>query len=112
MKLNISQTENYVPSWNKNNKLPENEQIKIIYERLSGDHTSSLLRITGDGADFDYMTVLKNSIIEIENLEINNKKIKTGKQLLECKGLYSLCFETAMHIISDSKLSEELGKKN
>lgn len=113
MKLNISRYGQFIPSWQGNDELPENEQIIIKYKRMTGEMAGSTMRFLPDGgANFDYAKIVKECVKEIINLEIDNESIKTGEDLLKATATHGLVTEIGSHILSDSKLSIEVEKKN
>jgi len=103
MKVTVKEEEIYYPEWNKNHKLPKNEQICIHYRYLTGPQRDEFIGIapieyddTGKvigGIKFrmDKYGIVKHSITGIDNLETDTEKITTGKQIgdiPEFAGLY------------------------
>ena len=112
MKLNISRTGEYIPTWEGNNKLPKEEQIIVKYKRMTGEMASSTMRFLDEGAIFDYARLVKICVTEIENLyDENDQRIKTADDLLKATGTHGLVTEIGSHILTDSKLPEKTKKK-
>lgn len=102
----------YIPMSYENNKLPENEQIKVWYRMLSYSERKHIAGIVRDkankgkfGLDIDFGLLIEKTLIEIENCIWVPKtesgedgepvEIKTAKQLIETPGLSALANELA-----------------
>lgn len=115
MRITISQTETYVPEWNGNRELPEDEQISVTYEKLYGNLMARSMSFSrgefGQESGLDYEKLARNCITEIKNLEVNGNKIDKYS-LGATRGLHDLFVEVITNIILSSKVDNELGKKN
>jgi len=114
MKLNKGKFGEFIPSWQGNEALPEDEKIIIKYKRMTGEMASSTMKFLVDGsAMFDYPRITKMCVMEIKNLiDSDDNKIKTAQELLNATGTHGLVTEIGSHIINDSKLDIEVEKKN
>jgi len=114
MKLNLGRMGDFIPTWEGNDKLPENEQIKVFYKRIMGQLSSKMVRVADDGTGYiDYPVIVKTCITKIENLiDENNGNIDTAQKLLDQVGTAGLVTEIGAHILNDSKLPDGDQKKN
>jgi len=114
MKLNLSRKGTFIPSWENNRDLPEEEQIVIHYKRIVGDMASGLTRFgTDETIVFDNVRIVQKCVTLIENLIDNdNAEIRTAKKLLTATGTHGLVTEIGLHILTDSQLDNQIEKKN
>ena len=102
MKFTLDTTVTYVPDVYGNLDLPEDEQIKIIIEVPSASQVSTLF--SSDGAtgavDTSRMHIGVSRLVKsVENVEVNGRKIKDGKELVAATGLYMLVQNIGAHIL-------------
>lgn len=96
MKIQIKESDIYIPNWHNNRELPDAEQIKIYYKYLTTDqrktyvHTEPLKVSAEKGKDSEIEIVIKQdtegiakaSIYRIDGLEtMEGKKIDTVAKL-------------------------------
>src|SRR4030042_758796 len=113
MKINISRTGMFIPDWENNLSLPENEQIKIWYKRIVGEMASMMLVFNTDRTfRFNNAEIVKNCVTKIEGLiDEDGKKIESAEDLLLTQCTHGLVTMIGTHILNDSKLKEEIKKK-
>ena len=114
MKLNLGRMGDFIPTWEGNDKLPENEQIKVSYTRISGQMSSRVVRVSSDETGYiDYPYIVQKCVTKIDNLkDENNGNIDTAQKLLDNVGTAGLVTEVGLHILNDSKLPDGDQKKN
>jgi len=88
MKLRAIQIEKrFVPEWNDNKKLPATEQVVIHFSRIPGTSEKSTykgFRINQSGGMelvYNDNLLCSSFVSKVDNLEINDKKVKTGAEL-------------------------------
>lgn len=111
MRINLGLYGEFVPTWNDNDK--EKEKIKIWYKRITGELAASLIRFSLDRSMiFDNVAIVRNCVINIENLEDNKgEKINTAEKLLKSPGVSGLVTEIGNHILLDSQMTADEEKK-
>ena len=95
MVVNIKRTDVIIPKWKDNDKQKESEQIKVNVKFFNTlEYEDFIDRSTGN---LDTKTMFMKSIISVENLSIvedgKEKKIESGKDILETPGLEQLFTE-------------------
>lgn len=115
MKLSLSREGEFIPSWNGNLELPEDQQIKVYFKRITGEMEGSFYKFNTDGETFrwDNPTIVRKCVKSIENLfSVEGEPITTPIRLLRETGTHGLVTEIGLYIIGDSTLSKEVEKKN
>ena len=114
MELNITMTGEFVPSWNGNDQLPKENQIKAEYKRITGEMANKLM-IMRSGTDegyIDYNFIFKKCEVKIKNLKNNGKKVESADDILSMPGAQGLVTEVALHIFSESQVNKDEEKKS
>jgi hypothetical protein len=104
----------FIPKYNNNLELPENEQSKFHWRCPTGAEKAKIIAITprlvgGDvevSIDNDYIYAVKTLITKVENLSINGKLLKTGKDLIDTIGASPIFQEVAGFLIAKIKEME------
>lgn len=122
MKLVTQTKEKYIPKWNGNRELPQNEQVVVHISYPTVEEKKGLKEIeyrTNKNSvivNYDTEKILANHVPKIENLSEDvdgkEKKITTGKDLLSSKNraLESLSEEIVGLILRADELPEEAEK--
>jgi len=109
MKLESKLRETYIPKFNKNRELPEDEQVIVT---LKYPEIEEFEEVAGTPA----MTVklLRKCVVKIERLEHNGEMIIDGTMLLkQVRGeLSELSTELYLKIITANRVSEEEEKNS
>ena len=104
----------FVPEIANNLELPENEQFKVVYRKLSNRlHGSKWSHFNKDGDfEYDYFLKLKENIIRLENAP--ELRFKTGQ--LKKMSIKDLCnpenhelFDLVEQIVKDIETTEAEG---
>lgn len=117
MKLTLSRKTTYIPEWNGNRDLPEDQQIKVRYRYLTTEERNDFIAYAGDRSIASIAKdIFKSQVDSIENLEIEIEKETvenpTPDQLLGMPDLYPLFSEVSSEIISASAITEKTKKKS
>ncbi len=115
MKIKCAQLEDsFIPEFNGNNKLPNNEQIVVnIKSHVSNLQLSKYRNFSSDGkttsVDYDDASMARLHIGEIKNLEDDNGKIKDGADLADSTNtlLYPLMVEIRNHLLNEGEVLPE-----
>jgi len=120
MIIEVAQEKVFIPKWNKNNELPESEQIKVTHRFLKAGERKKYIylddikvtsdgKVSDDGRSFhqDEQGLVKALVKKIENLSISvNDKVtdvKTAEQLYETVGVpTNLVAEIEAHMLTAS----------
>ena len=102
MKINIARESEYIPEWNDNES--NDEPIKFFLRDLTTAERDGCisLKVNEKGEsviDPDYQKIFRRGVIRIENLEVNDEKIKTAEMVLKTPGLWNLFLEVAGRIL-------------
>ena len=88
MKLRtVEISKRFVPEWNDNKKLPATEQVVIHFSRIPGTSEKSTYKGFRINQSGDMQLVYNDNLLcssfvsKVDNLEINDVKIKTGAEL-------------------------------
>lgn len=117
MKVVIAQGDIYIPTWNGNKDLPQDEQIKIHYKfpttnqreryvkkypaEIESGHNIVKLKI-----ETDDKAMFRQLVTRIENLEAEDKqsgqikKIEKPEDLLEARGVEALYDEITAYLLN------------
>jgi hypothetical protein len=117
MKLTFKEINVYIPSWNGNKKLPETEQIKISWRYPSAEEVKEIRKpsdpktvvrkgkIVADEMEMsvklDDLFAIRTLITKIENLNVLNKDVTDGAELLKTPGLNGLVQEISTEIMAE-----------
>lgn len=77
----------FIPEWNKNKDLPANEQVIIHFSRIPATSEISNYKSFSMGADSTMKMNYNDNMLtgafisKVENLKLNGKEIKNGKDL-------------------------------
>lgn len=117
MRLNISKTGVFLPSWNSNRELPENERIKVEYKRITGNLGGKMMVWNTDKTCiYDYALVVRECVNEIHNLTIVEDGVtvtyRTGESIMHLPAGHGLVTEIGVHIVLDSHFEDGEEKKN
>jgi len=120
MIIEVAQEKVFIPKWNKNNELPESEQIKVTHRFLKAGERKKYIylddikvtsdgKVSDDGRSFhqDEQGLVKALVKKIENLSISvNDKVtdvKTAEQLYDTVGVpTNLVAEIEAHMLTAS----------
>jgi len=120
MKVNISKKGTFIPEWNGNKDLPEEEQIKVHFRYLNVQErkrytTQHPWEVDGQGnfsfkLEHDDKAIFQAMTETIENLSIedengNTKEVKTADDLLNARGLDELFQEIWTHYFSSGAVN-------
>jgi hypothetical protein len=117
MKLTFKEINVYIPAWNGNKKLTESEQIKIHWRYPSAEEVKDIRKpsdpktvvrkgkIVADEMEMsvklDDLYAIRTLITNIENLNVLNKDITDGAELLKTPGLNGLVQEISTEIMAE-----------
>ena len=122
MKIKATLNDKFVPAWNGNRELPENEQVSVeILWPTAGQRESlkgyKIAPVDGEvKVVFDTPTILNDHVGKIKNLEVefNGKPVKigAGKDLADTKvlALQGLIDELKAYITGEDGLEENATK--
>ena len=120
MIIEVAQEKVFIPKWNKNDELPESEQIKVTHRFLKAGERKKYIylddikvtsdgKVSDDGRSFhqDEQGLVKALVKKIENLSISvNDKVtdvKTAEQLYDTVGVpTNLVAEIEAHMLTAS----------
>jgi len=120
MIIEVAQEKVFIPKWNKNNEMPESEQIKVTHRFLKAGERKKYIylddikvtsdgKVSDDGRSFhqDEQGLVKALVKKIENLSISvNDKVtdvKTAEQLYDTVGVpTNLVAEIEAHMLTAS----------
>jgi hypothetical protein len=111
MQLNLEDKYEFIPEWNGNKDLPDDEQVKVIWKYPSGKMRSAALKIKLVDSDdekksevaFEWDAVVLKCVTEIKNLSNRDKKITQIDELYTYPGLGGLYDEIKAYIITNAK---------
>lgn len=114
MKLNLRKTDTYIPEWNENRNLPENEQIEVEFEYLT---TADKEELFIDKNDKSVGSIAKQcwlkKVKKIHRLDImvdGELTSATAENILNLPDMFELFTEVASHIFTASSLNREQSK--
>lgn len=119
MQVLLSREGEYIPNWNKNNKLKPEEQIKVKYRYMTSEeeekHTKISSKYFSEDAGIEMNIETKATeiwdlcVVGVQGLvDNNNKAITDPKEVREIPGIYGLVTEVVAHI----KKGIEINLKN
>lgn len=115
MKVKLSRTNTFVPTWNENDELPEEEQIKVHYKYLTTEDRNNFVIYSNNMSVASIAKeVFLKSVEKIENLyiEVDGEEVEaTPEQIIDMPDMYELFSEISTEIITASSLDEEDKKK-
>lgn len=110
MKLVLQRTGTYVPEWNDNKKLPEEEQIMVDFTYITASEKDAF----SQSSDGNYATLAKKvwlqNVKKIHNLEVlvdGDIVNATPENLLNLPDTWDFYVEVATHIFNASSLNQE-----
>ncbi len=113
MKLILQRTGTYVPTWNGNTELPEEEQIKVDFSYITASEKDIFTSETnGNYANLAKKVWMKN-VKKIHNLEVvvdGDIVNATPENLLNLPDTWDFYVEVATHIFNASSLNQEQSK--
>lgn len=110
MKLNLQRVGTYIPEWNGNRELPEEDQIKVDFTYITANEKESFTQNVGD----NYATLAKKvwlkNVKKIHNLDVivdGDVVNATPENLLNLPDTWDFYVEVATHIFNASSLNKE-----
>jgi len=100
----ITKDLDYVPNWEDNDKLGEDEQIVFTLRFLTDAQRSKCFKIGIDknGSETvepNYELLVKYGVVDIKNLTIDGVEIKTARQFGNISGFSALYMEIGTQIL-------------
>lgn len=123
MKITFSTTEEFIPEWNGNKDAPADERIVFHWRKPTNEDRDQIriltpLKFTASGQiidemafDYDKVKLIKSCVTKIDNLEVNGKKIETGRAFALVSGLGELFDEVCMYLTPRLEINAETKKK-
>jgi hypothetical protein len=105
MKLSVTRNDVYVPKWNGNSKLPDDEKVKVHYHFLSFEEQESIVSVDSKGETrLNFAKGVAAQVDKIENLVIESDgeetAITTGAELVAEPAVDQLALEVWRHLNS------------
>jgi hypothetical protein len=111
MQLNLEDKYEFIPEWNGNKDLPDDEQVKVDWKYPTGKMQSAATKFKLVDSDdekkaeiaFEWDAVALKCVIGIRNLANKEKKITQIDELYTYPGLAGLYNEIKAFIITNAK---------
>ena len=114
MTVTLSRSAIYIPEWNGNKELPEEEQISVEYEYLTAEDRNKYLLTDAKSFGETARAVFRDKVKKIRNLDlvIDGKKVPAiPENILSAPDMYNFFSEVSVEIITASQLTKEDKKK-
>lgn len=104
--MNETRVSDYVPEYNGNRELPEQDRIKVSVMSLSYAQTARIVRNAGNSEVDSDVEVVKNNVLTIHGYSVDGVAITGGEKLLEL-GSWKLILEIVREIYKRSNLTAD-----